>query len=101
MLELLETARLPPLRPRAQATVAETVPGFEMAPTWTALFGPGGLSPALAQRISRDAVKAMALPETRANMKEAGFGVLGCTPEELAAAIRRHTQLVGRIVKPE
>ena len=80
-------------------TVAETLPAFEMAPTWTALFGPGGLPAPLAQRISNDAIKAMNQPETRAKMNEAGFGVLGCTPEELAAAIKRQSELVGRTVK--
>jgi tripartite-type tricarboxylate transporter receptor subunit TctC len=81
------------------ATVAETLPGFEMAPTWTALFAPGGMPAALASRISTDAIKAMNIPEVRSKMVEAGFVVLGGTPEELAAMIRRQTDLVGRIVK--
>ncbi len=80
-------------------TVVEAVPGFEKPSSWTGLLGPGGMQSALARRIAADAVKAMNDPKTKAKINDVGFEVLGNTPEEFAAQIKRETALVGRIVK--
>ena len=53
----------------------------------------------LTSRISSDATRAMAIPEVRSKMVEAGFVVLGSTPDELGAMIARQSELVGRIVR--
>jgi tripartite-type tricarboxylate transporter receptor subunit TctC len=80
-------------------TVPEVLPAFEKPSSWTGLLGPGSMPGALARRISADTAKAMNEPRTKQRINDVGFEVLGNTPEEFAAQIRRETDLVGRIVK--
>ena len=77
----------------------EAIPGFEKPSSWTGLLAPGGMAPALARRIAADFNKAMAEPKTRTRIDGVGFTVLGNTPEEFAAQLRRESDLVARIVK--
>ena len=53
----------------------------------------------MARRIAADFNKAMAEPKTRTRIDGVGFTVLGNTPEEFAAQLRRESDLVARIVK--
>lgn len=87
-------ARLPDI-----PAVAEVVPGFEPPPFWTGIFGPSGLSPALAKRISTEFANALKVPEVREKTIQSGNEPVGSTPEEFAASIKRETALIGRIVK--
>ena len=76
--------------------VGELLPGFEAAPSWTALFGPAKLPPAILRRLNTDINKALSTPEVRS--KE-GFDFMGDTVEGFTALIQRETALVGRLVK--
>jgi tripartite-type tricarboxylate transporter receptor subunit TctC len=97
VVAVVNAKRVPAL-PEA-GTIAEVLPQFEMAPTWSAMFAPGGMPPALAGRLSSDIIKGLADPEARGKLAGAGFTVLGHSPEEFSALIRRQRDLVGRIVK--
>ncbi|MCC6472881.1 MAG: tripartite tricarboxylate transporter substrate binding protein [Burkholderiales bacterium] len=88
------TPRLPDV-----PAVPEAVPGFEPPPSWVGLFAPASLPAALLRRISEANIKALSLPETRARLDQQGLDVIGSTPQEFAALIRRQSDLVGRIVK--
>ncbi|MFM9969295.1 MAG: Bug family tripartite tricarboxylate transporter substrate binding protein [Burkholderiales bacterium] len=79
--------------------LAEGVPGFEPPPSWTGVFGPANLPPAILARISADTIKAMTLPDTRQKLDAQSLDVVASTPEAFAALIRRQTELVGKIVK--
>jgi tripartite-type tricarboxylate transporter receptor subunit TctC len=79
--------------------VAEVIPGFEVPPGWTGLFGPANLPQAVLRRLNTDAVKAMSTPEVRAKIADAGFDVVANSPEEFASQIRREIDLVDRTVK--
>ena len=61
----------------AQAGVAlsELAPGFEPPPSWTGLFGPPGLQPAVLRRVGNDSARALHQPAVKAKMAEAGFEV--------------------------
>lgn len=80
-------------------TVAEVVPGFEVPPGWTGLFGPAQLPAPILKRLNADAIKAMSAPDTRAKIAEAGFELAANTPEQFTAQIRREIELVGLTVK--
>lgn len=67
------------------ATVAETVPGFEMG-VWTALFAPAGTPAAIVGRL--DAATREALPQLRARFTELGLEPMPMNPDELAAHLR-------------
>ena len=87
-----------PIMPDVPA-VPEVVLGFEPPPSWTGLFGPANLPPAILRRANADAVKALNDPETRQRLAELRFDPLPSSPEEFAAQIRRDIELVGRVVR--
>ena len=65
-----------PLLPDAPA-LPEIVPGFEAPPSWTGLFGPANLPPAILRRANADAVKALTAPETLQRFGELRFEQIG------------------------
>jgi tripartite-type tricarboxylate transporter receptor subunit TctC len=79
--------------------LSELAPGFEAPPSWTGLFAPPGLPPAVLRRVGNDSAKALHQPAVKAKMAEAGFELIGNTPEEFVVLIRNQIQLVGRIVE--
>lgn len=79
--------------------VGEVVPGFDAPASWTGLFGPANLPQPVLRRLHADTVKAMSLPEARTKINDAGFEIIGNTPEQFAALIKRQVELTGRIVK--
>ena len=78
---------------------SETLPGFEPPPTWTALFAPARLPPAILASLHGSLVKGLAAPEARAKAASDGFELIGNTPEQFAAQIKRDIEVAGRLVK--
>jgi tripartite-type tricarboxylate transporter receptor subunit TctC len=78
---------------------SETLPGFEPPPTWTALFAPAKLPPAILSSLHASIVKGMAAPEARSKAASDGFELIGNTPEQFAAQIKRDIEVAGRLVK--
>ena len=76
--------------------LSDMIPGFEGAPSWTALFGPAKLPPAILRRLNTDILKALATPEVRARD---GFELIGESPEAFVERIKREFTLVGKLVK--
>lgn len=68
-------------------TVAETVPGFEVA-LWNSLLAPAGTPPAAVARIAEESAAALRTPELRARLAEQGSEPVGSTPDQFAAFIR-------------
>jgi tripartite-type tricarboxylate transporter receptor subunit TctC len=90
------TARRSPLLPEVP-TVAETVPGFEIA-LWNGLLAPSGTpAPAIA-RFAAEAAAALRSEELRRKLAEQGSEPAPSTPEEFARFIRaeipRWTEIV-------
>ncbi|MCR0984990.1 Bug family tripartite tricarboxylate transporter substrate binding protein [Roseomonas populi] len=80
-------------------TAAETLPAFEMG-GWFALLGPGGMPPALAERIAADAARALAAPELRDRLlRELGAVVSADGPAALATMMERERATLGRLVR--
>ena len=79
--------------------LSEAAPGFQPPPSWTGLFGPPNLPPAILARLGGDIVKALQMPSTKAKLIETGFEVIGNTPAEFAVMIRSQIELTGKIVK--
>ena len=68
--------------------LAEVAPGFEPPPAWEGMFGPAGLPQPILRRLHGEAVKALALPQSKAKITDLGFDIMGNTPEEFTALIR-------------
>ncbi len=91
------TTRYAPL-PNVPA-LSELAPGFQTPPSWTGLFAPPNMPPAILARLGGDIVKALQLPATKARLQDVGFEVIGNTPAEFAVMIRSQIELTGKIVK--
>jgi tripartite-type tricarboxylate transporter receptor subunit TctC len=71
----------------AVPTVAETVPGYEMA-VWYGVLGPKGMAPALVARLNQAINRALMLPEVRDRMAAIGIEVANEGADAFAATLR-------------
>ena len=81
----ITTARRSSLLPDVP-TIAETIPGFEVA-LWNGIFAPAGTPPAAVQRISTAIAEALRTEEMRARLAQQGSEPVGSTPAQFTAFI--------------
>jgi tripartite-type tricarboxylate transporter receptor subunit TctC len=79
-------------------TVAEVVPGYEMA-VWYGAFGPKGMPPELQKRLNTEINAIMMSPEVKAKMEAMGVESLNETPERFAEVLRADAEKWGRLVR--
>ena len=79
--------------------VSEIVPKFEPPPTWSGLFGPAGLPREIVARLNAAVARAVTTPELRAKGAADGFELIGNTPEEFTAQLKRDIEVAGRLFK--
>jgi tripartite-type tricarboxylate transporter receptor subunit TctC len=79
-------------------TVAETVPGYEMA-VWYGCFGPKGMPSDLQKRLNTEINAIMMSPEVKAKMEAIGVESVNETPERFAAIMRAEADKWGKLVK--
>jgi len=81
----ITTARRSALLPEVP-TVAETLPGYEVA-LWNGILAPAGTPAPAVQRISAEIAAALRTPEMRRKLAEQGSEPVGSAPEEFASFI--------------
>ncbi|WP_076998236.1 tripartite tricarboxylate transporter substrate binding protein [Variovorax sp. KK3] len=91
------TAKRLPSLPEVPA-IAETLPGYESS-AWFGLFGPGGLQPDVAKRISDAARQAIAQPEMRKRLETEGAIPVGNSPEQFTEFVKGEIVRWGKVVK--
>lgn len=70
-------------------TLAESgVPGFAVE-SWQGLIAPAATPTAVVEKLSRDVAAVLQAPAVRAQLEEAGYAVVGSTPQELDATLTR------------
>jgi len=79
-------------------TVAETVPGYEMA-VWYGALGPKGMPRGLVARLNAEINRALLLPEARDKMAGIGVEVVNETPEAFAAVLRADAEKWGKVIR--
>ena len=80
-------------------TIAEAaLPGYELNP-WFAVFVPARTPRAIVERLNRELLAALDLPETQKKLDLIGAERVGSTPAELAAHLKRETERWGRIIR--
>jgi tripartite-type tricarboxylate transporter receptor subunit TctC len=79
-------------------TVAETVPGYEMA-VWYGALGPKGMPRDLVARLNAEINRALLLPEVRDKMAGIGVEVANETPEAFAAVLRADAEKWGKVIR--
>jgi tripartite-type tricarboxylate transporter receptor subunit TctC len=77
-----------PLLPEVPTTVEAGMPPITVE-FFAAMYGPAGMSPAIAQRVSKELNAIIARPAIREQIDKQGFALAGSTPEELGAFTRR------------
>jgi tripartite-type tricarboxylate transporter receptor subunit TctC len=80
-------------------TVAEQgYPGFA-AGTWYGLFAPAGVPPAVAAKISNDAIAALRMPDVEQRLGSQGFDVIAGDPAAFAALLKAELAKWAAVVK--
>ena len=80
-------------------TMAESgFPGFEAVP-WFGLMAPAGTPADIIDKIHRETIKDLALPDVRKSMEQQGLDIIGNSPAEFAAAIKTETPQWAKVIK--
>ena len=79
-------------------TVAETVPGYELA-VWYGFFGPKDMPADITRRLNTEVNRIMALPEVKQKMDAIGVEVVQSTPEGFGAVLKRDADRYGKLIK--
>ncbi len=81
-------------------TVAEALnlPGFDSS-VWMGVFAPAGTPAEIIQQLNREIARIMAQPDVRERLGAIGLDVATDSPAELAALMRRDTELWSSIVR--
>ena len=96
LLAVTEKRRSPLLKD--VPTVAETLPGYEMA-VWYGAFGPKGMPAEVTRRLNTEINRIMMLPDVREKMEAIGVETVNETPEQFAAVLRADYEKWGRLVR--
>jgi tripartite-type tricarboxylate transporter receptor subunit TctC len=79
-------------------TVAETLPGFEMA-VWYGAYGPPGLPKEIVARLNTEIARILLLPEVKKRMEDIAVETAKSSPEELTALTRADADKWGNIIR--
>ncbi|WP_455286722.1 Bug family tripartite tricarboxylate transporter substrate binding protein [Cupriavidus necator] len=96
LLAVTESKRSP-LLPNVP-TVAETVPGYELA-VWYGAFGPKGMPADLTARLNREINAVMSLPEVKAKMNAIGVETATSTPQQFGTILHRDADRYGKLIR--
>ena len=79
-------------------TIAETVPGYQDV-QWAAFMAPAGTPAEIIDRLQKEIVSILRMPESRERLAADGAEVVGSTPDELAAFLKAETAKWINVVK--
>jgi tripartite-type tricarboxylate transporter receptor subunit TctC len=79
-------------------TVAETLPGFEMA-VWYGAYGPAGLAQGIVATLNAEIGRILLLPEVKKRMDDIAVETAASSPAELGALTRADADKWGAIIK--
>ena len=79
-------------------TVAETLPGYEMA-VWYGAYGPAGMAREIVERLNAEIGRVLSLPDVKQRMADIAVETAASSPEQLASMTRADADRWGRIIK--
>jgi tripartite-type tricarboxylate transporter receptor subunit TctC len=62
-------------------------PGFDAVP-WFGLLAPAGTPPAIIDKVHRETVRVLALPDVRRSLDVLGLDLIGNSPAEFSSVIK-------------
>jgi tripartite-type tricarboxylate transporter receptor subunit TctC len=83
---------VPTMNDVGYAELAQTAP-------WVGMLAPAGTPPAIVNRLAEEMRKSLARPETRERMKAQGAIIIGDTPAEFAAFLRKDNERWAQVIK--
>ena len=96
LLAVTESARSPQLP--ETPTVAETLPGYELA-VWYGAFGPKDLPKDITERLNTEINRIVALPEVRSKMAAIGVEVVSSTPASFAKTLQQDAAKYTKLIR--
>ncbi len=91
-------SRRAPEAPDLPTIAEEGVPGFDVS-SWYGIFAPAKTPPDLVRKINADLVTALSDPAIKARLVQLGVIVVGSTPAEMGAFLRREMDKWGPVIK--
>jgi tripartite-type tricarboxylate transporter receptor subunit TctC len=80
-------------------TIAEAgIAGYDVS-SWHGLFVPAKTPPQVVRKMNADTVAALADPATRAALEQAGYMVVGSSPEDLAILLKSEIDKWGAVIR--
>ncbi len=73
--------------------------GLEQTAPWVGMLAPAGTPPAIVNRLAEEVRKSLARPETRERMKSQGAVIIGDTPAEFAAFLKKDNERWTQVIK--
>jgi tripartite-type tricarboxylate transporter receptor subunit TctC len=92
------TAKRTPAAPELAPIAESGVPGFDVS-SWYAILAPAKTPPELVRKMNADIVAALRDPATKAKLEGLGVAVVGSTPAELGAFLKREMDKWGPVIK--
>jgi tripartite-type tricarboxylate transporter receptor subunit TctC len=92
------TAKRFPTAPEFPTVAEAGVPGFDVA-SWYGFFFPAKTPPDIVRKLQADTVAVLAEPAIRDKLEQLGVGIIGSTPDELAAQVRLEAERWGPVIK--
>ncbi len=80
-------------------TMAESgFPGYEAVP-WFGLMAPAGTPQPIIEKLYRETIKVLAMPNVRRSLESQGLDLIGSSPAELAAVIKAEIPAWAKVIK--
>lgn len=92
------SAQRSPAAPDIPTIAEQGLPGFE-AVSWFALFAPANTPRAVVDKLQKETVRILKMPDVAKRLAELGLDAVGSTPEELAAYQRAEITKWAKVVK--
>jgi tripartite-type tricarboxylate transporter receptor subunit TctC len=86
------------IAPELPTMIEAGFPGFEAVP-WFGLMAPAGTSSAIVERVNRETLRILALPDVRKRFADLGLDILGGTPAEFTAAMEREIPHWAKVIR--
>ena len=86
------------LFPELPTIAASGVPGYESVVT-SGIFAPTNTPGAVVQRLNKEIVRVLALPDVKDKFFNSGVETVGTTPEEFASRIRAEMARLGKVIR--
>ena len=87
-----------PQLPDGPTVIEAGVPGYE-AYVWMGLLAPKGTPAAIVDKIQREVIAALAVPEVKNYMATAGIEIVGSTPEAFGRFFREEKELWAKVIR--